>query len=118
MAIPTGSGSEVLKRADARGVSNSEVKLIDGANANYIYTVLNVLFCNTAAVDELISMYIYPSANSSNKTELLNGANLLASGTFIWNEKIVLTGTDELCVICASSANVDVTASYILQDWS
>ena len=118
MAIPTGGGSEVLKRADARAVSNSEIKIIDGANANYIYTVLNVLFCNTAANDELISMYIYPSANSGNKTELLSTANLTANGTFIWNEKIILTGTDELLVITASAADVDVTATYILQDWT
>ena len=67
MAIPTGSGSEVLKVAHVAGVTNSENVLINGV-ANH--------------------------------------------------DKLVLSGTDHLCMITASASNIDVTISYIDQDWS
>ena len=41
-----------------------------------------------------------------------------ASQTFIYDDKLVLSGTDHLCIIAGSSADLDVTISYIDQDWS
>lgn len=118
MAIPSGSGTEVLKRSHIQQLTNSEQKIIDGSNANHIITVLNVIFCEASNTDELLQMFIYPSANSSEETRLLRSQPIPAYGTFVWNEKIVLVGTDELVVKTSSTGNVDVTCNYILQDWS
>ncbi len=41
-----------------------------------------------------------------------------ANETFVWNDRLVLSGTDHLCMITANSANIDVVISYIDQDWS
>ena len=42
MAIPSGSGTEVLKRAYFNGNLNTEALLINGV-ANHIYTVLSIM---------------------------------------------------------------------------
>ena len=45
MAIPSGSGTEVLKRAYIPAITNSPQKIIDGV-ANHIYTILSVIVFN------------------------------------------------------------------------
>ena len=47
MAIPSGSGTEVLKRAFHKGVTNSEITLITGV-ANHNYTILSLICCERA----------------------------------------------------------------------
>jgi hypothetical protein len=118
MGIPSGGGTEVLKQAYIQGLSNTKQKIIDGGDADYIYTVLNIIFTETAGNAEELHITIYPSANSGNETAVLTRASLPAYGTYIWNEKLVLTGTDELLVETGGSANVDVICNYILQDFS
>ena len=117
MAIPSGSGTEVLKRASIHALTNSEQKIIDGV-ANHIYTVLNLTFCEQGNATELIHLFVYPSADSSNGIYLLGSQSLSAYSTFVWNDKIVLTGTDELVFQTSDSANVDVYCNYIDQDWT
>ena len=119
MAIPSGSGTEVLKKAFKGGLTNSEVKIIDGV-ANHIYTVFSVIFNEQGAAAEELHMYVFQSAtnDSTNKVVLLHGQDLAANETFIWNDKFVLVGTDELVITTTASANVDVWVSYIDQDWT
>ena len=119
MAIPSGSGTEVLKKAFKAGLSSSVEKLIDGV-ANHIYTVLSVSFQETGGAAETINMYIYQGAtnDATNKVELLRNESLPSENTFIYSDKFVLVGTDELLVQTGASANVDVWCSYIDQDWS
>ena len=59
MAIPSGSGTEVLKRFIKDGQDNTESKAIDGV-ADHIYTVLSIIVKNQVLVlskekqDELV----------------------------------------------------------------
>ena len=57
MAIPSGSGTEVLKRAYFNGNLNTEALLINGV-ANHIYTILSMTVCETGAVAETFDLYI------------------------------------------------------------
>ena len=57
MAIPTGTGTEVLKVAHIAGVTNAENVLINGV-ANHIYTILSMTVCETAAAAETFDLYI------------------------------------------------------------
>ena len=57
MAIPSGSGTEVLKIAHVAGVTNSENVLINGV-ANHIYTILSMSICETGAAAETFDLYI------------------------------------------------------------
>ena len=105
--------SEVLKVALKPTCSNSEVKLIDGASG-HTYTVLSVTICETAGAAETFDLYLMDDGGGTDnyiyKTQAL-GAN----ETFEHTGRIVLEATDELGFITASSANVDVTVSYLDQ---
>ena len=46
-----------------------------------------------------------------------NGTDLPPYGTYVWNDKFVITGTDKLEAY-SSAGNVDIYCSYIDQDWT
>ena len=116
MAIPSGSGTEVLKRASIHGLTNSAQAIITGV-ANHIYTILCITFNEQGGTAETISMYGEPDAGAT-KIRIIQDQALGASSTFVWNDKFVLQGTDILKVETGGSANVDVWVSYIDQDWT
>ena len=116
MAIPSGSGTEVLKVAHTAGVTNSENVLINGV-ANHIYSILSISICETAGAAETFDLYIDDDGGGTDY-EILSDQQIGANETFIWNDRLVISGTDHLCMITASSANIDVIITYIDQDWS
>ena len=127
MAIPSGSGTEVLKRTTIHAKSNTETAFRwDGTmastgtstytvTANHIVTVLSVIVCEQGNAAETFNLYMHDGANT---IKLLQSQSLGAYGSFAFNDKFVLTGGDKLIVNCGSSANVDFICSYIDQDWS
>ena len=116
MAIPSGSGTEVLKVAHIAGVTNSENVLLNGV-ANHIYSILSISICETAGAAETFDLYIDDDGGGTDY-EILSDQALGANETFIWNDRLVISGTDHLCMITANSANIDVVITYIDQDWS
>ena len=115
MAIPSGSGTEVLKVSTATITSNSATDLITGV-ANHIYTVLSVNICETGAQGEAMDLYVHD--DGSTIYYLIRNHTLPAYGTFVYNDKLVLSGTDRLTLQFGSSCDIDVVVSYIDQDWS
>ena len=117
MAIPSGSGSEVLKRASIHGNSDAWTALITGV-ANHIYTILSITWAEEAGAAEDIGLRVDISAAGSNQIAIMNnGTDLPAYGTYVWNDKFVITGTDKLEAY-SSAGNVDIYCSYIDQDWT
>ena len=127
MAIPSGGGSEVLKRTTIHAQSNTDTAFRwDGTMAStgtatytvpthHIITVLSVTMSESGNAAELISMYIHDGGNFIN---ILNNQSIGAYGTFVFSDRFVLTAGDKLAVNCGSGANVDFICSYIDQDWS
>ena len=105
--------SEVLKVAIKNACSNTEVKLIDGASG-HTYTVLSIMICETAAAAETFDLYVMDDGGGTDNY-IYRLQPLGANQTFEHTGRIVLEGTDELGFITASSANVDVTVSYLDQ---
>ena len=131
MAIPTQatSGTEVLRRGSVNAQSSTDTTLkfdntatttaghqSSSVPANHIVTVLNVIFCEQAnQSDEQITMWVEgPHASG---IYLIHNQPILAYGTFVWNEKIVLIGGDQLRIDIVASANIDIYYSYIDQSW-
>ena len=123
MAIPSGSGTEVLKRVKCNATDASDVILHSGT-ADHIYTFLSIIICNTITTATTFGMHLqYAGGTNANELFYLIGgsANNQALGgeqTFIWNDRLVLSGADDLVFNGAASCNIDVWASYIHQDWS
>ena len=78
--------SEVLKVSLTATVTAVERKLIDGA-AGHTYTVLSITICETQGAAE----------------------------TFEHTGRFVMEATDHLSIITASTSNIDVCVSYLLQ---
>ena len=120
MAIPSGSGTEVLRRKSIHANSDAWAMLIDG-DANHIYTVLSIVICEVGnRSDGQINLYIDFDAGGTDLIILKN--QVIANySTFIFNDKFVVTGTDKLQLTPSSSggsALYNIWCSYIDQDWS
>ncbi len=118
MAIPTGSGTEVLKRFKFEELDNSpEVAIITGV-ANHIYTIVSMIFtnCHTGAG----SIYVKVTDSSdANPNFIIDNHRIPTDGTFVWNDKFSIVGTDRLyCYTGSASDDMDVYVTYIDQDWS
>ena len=114
MAIPSGSGTEVLKVAKVHAMTNTTSTLITGV-ANHIYTVLSINFTNMSNSDEAIDMYV---TEGSDSYYLLRETIIPDKATFIYNDKLVLSGAQSLKANLATAGDCDVWVSYIDQDWS
>ena len=112
MAIPSGTGTEVLKRYIKEAQDDTESTAITGV-ANHIYTILSIIATNQ---DSSNSHIFYIKVNN---LFLTRGAPTVGPNeTFIWNDKFVLSGTDTLKLDGDSSSDFDVIISYIDQDFS
>ncbi len=115
MAIPSGPGTEVLKRHTAN-ISNSTTTLT--VPANHIYTILSInLMANSTNKSDTD---IYINDGSAN-IEITNGNGatyIPGNSTFVYSDKIVMTAGDVMTIIERDATAVSVWISYIDQDWS
>ena len=127
MALPTGSGSEILRSGGINGLTSTQTSFNFGGGistvatnntvvpALSIVTILNIVFCERANADELVDLYVY---KSSNDCHILTQQSLPARSTFVYSDRLVLMAGDRISTNLASAGTVDVYFSYILQDCS
>ena len=117
MAIPSGSGTEVLKSISLKGNTNAWTTILNGV-ADHIYTILSVSFVETGGNTINIAMQVDPSGDGSNEIYFKHYStdSLPPYSTYVWNDKFVMVGVDHLIVY--SSAACDIYVSYIDQDWT
>ena len=113
MAIPSGSGTEVLKRVTVHGNNAAWVEALSGT-ANHIYTILSIIFCDNQNATGSIAIRVN---DGSNDIVLCQGQSHAAQGTFVWNDKFVMSEDDDLDFYNTVN-NGDWYVSYIDQDWS
>ena len=119
MAIPSGSGTEVIKYHEVKAVSDSNILLIPSPTANHIYTVLSIIFCEEAGADEILYLKTYTNAAmNAGDHWLLRKQHIGAHQTFVWNDRFSFSGVLYLGAMTASAGNVDIHTTYIDQDWS
>ena len=117
MAIPSGSGTEVLKRGTFTVTDTTDTKILDGV-ANHVYTVLSISITETQGTQENIGLFLDPSAAGTDYEILSNSTVLGADTTFVFNDRLVLSGTDELNFKAGGTCDIDIVISYIDQDWT
>tara|TARA_Y100000310_G_C20079769_1_gene533259 strand:+ start:84 stop:431 length:348 start_codon:yes stop_codon:yes gene_type:complete len=115
MAIPSGSGTEVLKRVTLHANNNTRTEILSGT-AGHIYTILCITFCDQSNAIGTVSIRVNDGANEIYICDLGGGTHP-AYGSFIWNDKFVMYEDDDLDV-SNSSTNGDWYVSYIDQDWT
>jgi|21_taG_2_1085346.scaffolds.fasta_scaffold00662_2 hypothetical protein len=112
---PSGIGSEVLRRVQFNGLGDSENTILT-VGTDMIITVLTLTICDIAGASGKQST-IFFSPDGSGACYLSYLVPLPANGTFVWNDKFVLTETDILKISC-SSTNHDIYCSYIEQEFA
>ena len=112
MAIPSGSGTEVLKRVTLH--SGSGWNEIFSGTANHIYTILSIVAHEQGGATGTIGMRIN---DGTNDIYIFDVTTLGAYESFVWNDRLVLEGDDDIDVY-SSTADVDWYISYIDQDWT
>ena len=117
MAIPSGSGTEVLKRGTFTVTDTTDTKILDGV-ANHVYTVLSIAITETQGSAETFGLFLDPSAGGTDYEILSNATVLGADTTFVFNDRLVLSGTDELNFKAGGTCDIDIVISYIDQDWT
>jgi hypothetical protein len=111
--MPTGSGSERLRRASIATLNADWQELLSGT-AGHIYTILSVVFCDQQSASGTINIRLN---NGSNDIFLLTAQSVAADGTFVWNDKFVMEEDDDLDVY-NSVTNGHWWITYIDQDWT
>ena len=130
MAIPGASdGQEVIRRGtihaqdhdwtsfDFTGGLSTKGDETDTVATNHIITVLSISWCEQGNAAELIKMS-FEGPSGTPYIQVLNNQPLAAYGTYIWNEKIVLIGGDQLTTHLGGTGNCDIYCTYLDQDWS
>ena len=117
MALPTGTGTEVLSRGYFTVTDATDTKILDGT-ALHVYTVLSIVITETAGNAETFGLFVDPSAGGTDYEIISLATALAADSTFIFNDRIVLVGTDELNFKAGASCDIDIVISYIDQDWT
>ena len=117
-AVPaSAAGTEILRRAYIDQMTGTSDNVLLNGVANYTYTVLSVIFCEVAGVStDSFNMSVEYDGGST-KIYLIKGQAIGANATFVWNDKIILSETDELIVSNATNA-IDVYCTYIEQRWA
>jgi len=119
MALPTGSGSEILKFSQHQGVTTTTVLLIPSPTANHIYTILSIIFTNQASTNNLISLRTFTnSALNAGDHWYLREQTLPGLGVFVWNDRFSFTGVLYLGASTQASGDMDIHTTYIDQDFS
>jgi len=111
--IPTGSGSERLRRASIYALNADWQELFSGT-AGHIYTILSIVYTEHANASSTINVRVN---NGTNDIFIVAGQTVPAYGTFIWNDRIVLEEDDDIDVY-NSSTDGHWWISYIDQNWT
>lgn len=130
MALPTGSGSELIQSAHFSGIgatSGGITDLITGVDL-HIYTVLSVIITNKTTRDnDTLNLYLYGYGGGNNEDLYYLYQKVAGSKeTFVWNDKFSFhgkgsnSGVQKLRFGTAgdNASSFDVHVTYIDQDWT
>lgn len=109
----TGAGTEVIRRKYTSGGTGYSV-MINGV-ADHIYTVVSLTITNMTAGAGTFGIRVMIDGSTS-CTILDNSTTHPAAGTFVFNDKLSLVGTDHLEVYTSVSSDIYVT--YIDQQFA
>ena len=130
MAIPTGAGTEVLKRTSITGLGAGATYAdwwhVDWASeevssqaasavvaADHILTIISVIICNQSVSYSFPIDMAVDTASGGNTQFLLYDQDIASKGTFIFNDRFVLHPADALKFRVNKDASGDNTSVYV-----
>jgi hypothetical protein len=110
MAIPSGAGTEVLRRKTLHNNNATTTEILSG-ESSHIYTILSIVFCSITNGYGTIDIKVN---DGSNDIFIVRAQEHTGYETFVWNDKIILFEDDDLDVY-NSVADGDWYLTYIDQ---
>ena len=110
MAIPSGTGTEVLKNITV--ADNNDNEESHAVGAGNIWTILTITACNVSGTDTAAAIRMY---DGSYQISIWEGT-VPANSTMVWNDRFVLEHSDSLRFYNGAQ-NFDWMISYIVQDF-
>ena len=115
--------AETLKSNFKISAGTTEVKILDGAGSNIVYTILSIVICNgRSGDDETFDLFVDDVngtyGSSGDHFYLYMTQSLPALSTFIHNDKLVLSDDDELVFVLDDNTNgteVAIAVTYLEQ---
>ena len=117
MAVPSGAGTEVIKTSLTNTSSSSAEQVLINGVANHIYTIISIVICNTGGSPGNFDLYIDDDGGGTDYYLTKNMA-YPQDGTFIFNDRVSLIGTDHLCFKTVAAESMSIVVTYIDQDWT
>lgn len=117
MAFPTGSGSERIKYSTISAQSATVGTLITGV-ALHIYTIVSIIVSEKSNVSDTFDFYLTDSDGTSNPHYIVNSQTINGYETFVFNDRFAFDGNKMLRTITSAGGNLDMTCTYIDQDWT
>ena len=111
-SMPTGSGSERLRRATIHALNADWQEILSGT-AGHIYTILSIIFIDQQDAAGTLAIRV---SDGTNDIKLLETQYPAGMSTFVWNDKFVMEEDDDLDVY-NSTNDGDWYVSYIDQNW-
>ena len=127
MAIPSGAGTEVAWKGTIHNQSTDVTSFrwdrtlpsvgteTDTVPANHIIILMSVIFCEVGGSDVNMTML---TDDGSNAIHIFYNQPIKSNQTFIYNDRLVIRGGRYVKVYTHATDNVDVTYSFIDQDWT
>jgi len=126
MALPTGSGSELIKSIMWNDVTSTTAVTFTGV-ALHIYTILSITAHRNGgtATNLTLKLYGYDSYGSANnENAVIFLEEIPGESTFLWNDRFSFhgqgsnSGVQKLTMHNSSANTLDIVMTYIDQDWS
>ena len=128
MAIPLQSlsGTEVLRRGGINDQSTAETWFnLDGTSpsttstsgavpTNHIITMLSIILCEKSNATRTFTLYAHDGTTQAN---IIEAQSVGAYETFVFSDKFVLIGGDNLKINCSASSNFQINYMYIDTNW-
>jgi len=119
MAIPSGSGTEVLKNVS--GTEDNGTSTLFTVGTNKIITILSIIVYGTGTTPGsggTIANFSIKLNNGSTDYIIASDSTLSAAQTYVFNDRIVMHPTHVLKIGEANNVTVNYWVSYIEQDWT
>lgn len=120
MAIPSGSGTEVLKNSVVYNQGAGAVDLIDlTVSGIWTATIISIIVTNSHATEDGFFDLHIVSTSPAGDIKLVEKQSSTRLSTFVFNERVVIADGQKLAFERNGSlGGYDVITSYILQDWT
>ena len=125
MAIPSGSGTEVLRSVSKQNLNNTNITISTKASGstfnlglNHILTILSIVVTNKEVTTAPIAITM--TDGSDTWSILHQGGTIIPApqATFVFNDKFILPSDHILTLYSTTAKNTDWHVTFIDQDWT